>query len=609
MSKKSDRKANRFNCGRMSSILMYKSDGGETMLLLNKTLLRLARGLWQWILAIAAVSFLTLVGTTALAEIVSQFLGSLFEPQVVLSTVKSAVGAAFLASVFTFLAQLVKGLIEYKTAAKARSTMRKTIFSKVMELDAGGIEKIGPTSAITAAVDAVEQMQAYFSSYLPSLIFSVIAPIYLFFHLKNISLIVAGLLLFVSLILFPLHNVFRGKIEALRKTYWRSLDDMTGYYMDGLRGLTTLKLFDRDREHSRVLGEKADVLNKNINAFMKINFTSFLVTELLIYAAITVSLVICITGMRNGDITIAQALTVLMLSYSYFSAIRQLMSASHSALTAISAAGKVEEILQTDTSRPYNPELPADPEHFDGIRMEHVSYGYEGRSRALQDVSLTIPRGSSVALVGLSGCGKSTAASLLMRFCDPDQGTIFIEGKEYRSVTPQQFRTNIAMVPQQVNLFSGTIRENLLLADPNANDEKLKEALSEAGLGSFLKTLPKGLDSDVGNAGAALSGGQRQKMGIARALLSEAQYMIFDEATSSVDPQSEREIWETIGRLSKTRTLIIISHRMSTIQNANCIYVLEKGVVAQRGSHAELMQQGGLYRELVTRQQAMEVAE
>lgn len=588
---------------------MYKSDGGETMLLLNKTLLRLARGLWQWILAIAAVSFLTLVGTTALAEIVSQFLGSLFEPQVVLSTVKSAVGAAFLASVFTFLAQLVKGLIEYKTAAKARSTMLKTIFSKVMELDAGGIEKIGPTSAITAAVDAVEQMQAYFSSYLPSLIFSVIAPIYLFFHLKNISLIVAVLLLFVSLILFPLHNVFRGKIEALRKTYWRSLDDMTGYYMDGLRGLTTLKLFDRDREHSRVLGEKADVLNKNINAFMKINFTSFLVTELLIYAAITVSLVICITGMRNGDITIAQALTVLMLSYSYFSAIRQLMSASHSALTAISAAGKVEEILQTDTSRPYNPELPADPEHFDGIRMEHVSYGYEGRSRALQDVSLTIPRGSSVALVGLSGCGKSTAASLLMRFCDPDQGTIFIEGKEYRSVTPQQLRTNIAMVPQQVNLFSGTIRENLLLADPNANDEKLKEALSEAGLGSFLKTLPKGLDSDVGNAGAALSGGQRQKMGIARALLSEAQYMIFDEATSSVDPQSEREIWETIGRLSKTRTLIIISHRMSTIQNANCIYVLEKRVVAQRGSHAELMQQGGLYRELVTRQQAMEVAE
>ena len=579
------------------------------MLLMNKTLLKLARGLWLWIFAIAGMGFLTLTGTTALAEIIAGFLGTLFQPQEILHTAWGAVSAALAAAVFTFLAQLLKGLLEYRTAAKAREDMRKMIFSKVLELDAGGIEKIGPVSAITASVDAVEQMQTYFSTYLPSLIYSIIAPVYLFFHLKGISMPVAVLLLVVSLFLLPINNAFRSRIEDIRKIYWRSLDDMTGYYMDGLRGLTTLKLFDRDREHSRVLGEKADVLNKNINAFMKINFTSFLVTELLIYAAITVSLVICITGMRNGDITIAQALTVLMLSYSYFSAIRQLMSASHSALTAISAAGKVEEILQTDTSRPYNPELPADPEHFDGIRMEHVSYGYEGRSRALQDVSLTIPRGSSVALVGLSGCGKSTAASLLMRFCDPDQGTIFIEGKEYRSVTPQQLRTNIAMVPQQVNLFSGTIRENLLLADPNANDEKLKEALSEAGLGSFLKTLPKGLDSDVGNAGAALSGGQRQKMGIARALLSEAQYMIFDEATSSVDPQSEREIWETIGRLSKTRTLIIISHRMSTIQNANCIYVLEKGVVAQRGSHAELMQQGGLYRELVTRQQAMEVVE
>ena len=165
------------------------------------------------------------------------------------------------------------------------------------------------------------------------------------------------------------------------------------------------------------------------------------------------------------------------------------------------------------------------------------------------------------------------------------------------------------MVPQQVNLFSGTIRENLLLADPNANDEKLKEALSEAGLGSFLKTLPKGLDSDVGNAGAALSGGQRQKMGIARALLSEAQYMIFDEATSSVDPQSEREIWGDDRPFVKDENAH--HHLAQNVHDSECkcIYVLEKGVVAQRGSHADLMQQGGLYRELVTRQQAMEVAE
>ena len=579
------------------------------MLFMNKTLLRLARGLWFWILAIAGVSFLTLVGTTALAEIIAGFLGSLFEPQEVLSSAGSAIRTALLVALFTFCAQMVKGLLEYKTAAKARTSMRRMIFSKVLDLGAGGIEKIGPVSAITASVDAVEQMQMYFSTYLPSLICSILAPIYLFFHLKNISMPVALLLLVVSLILLPVNNLFRCRIEEIRKGYWKSLDDMTGYYMDSLRGLTTLKLFDRDKEHSRVLGEKADVLNYNINCFMKVNFTSFLVTEAMIYAAILFALVNSAGRIADGSMTIAQALIVLMLSYSYFSAAKELMNASHSALTAIAAAGKVEEILDTDTSRPYDPALPADPKQFEGIRMDHVSYGYEGRSRALQDISLTVPKGKTVAMVGLSGCGKSTTASLLMRFCDPLSGNIYIEGKDYCSMKPEELRKHIAMVPQQVNLFSGTIRENLLLADPGAKDAALLEALEEAGLGAFIRSQSKGLDSDVGNAGSSLSGGQRQKMGIARALLSKAEYMIFDEATSSVDPQSEKEIWETIGHLAESRTLIIISHRMSSVQNADCIYVLRDGRVAQHGTHEALMAEGGLYKELVVRQQAMEVAE
>ena len=579
------------------------------MLFMNKTLLRLARGLWLWILAIAGVSFLTLVGTTALAEIIAGFLGSLFEPQEALSSAGSAIRGALVVALFTFCAQMGKGLLEYKTAAEARTSMRRMIFSRVLELDAGGIEKIGPVSAVTASVDAVEQMQMYFSTYLPSLICSILAPVYLFFHLKNISMPVALLLLAVSLVLLPVNNLFRCRIEQIRKTYWKSLDDMTGYYMDSLRGLTTLKLFDRDQEHSRILGEKADILNYNINCFMKVNFTSFLVTEAMIYAAILFALVNSAGRIADGSMTIAQALIVLMLSYSYFSAAKELMNASHSALTAIAAAGKVEEILDTDTSRPYEPSLPEDPEHFEGIRMDHVSYGYEGRSRALQDISLTVPKGTVAALVGLSGCGKSTTASLLMRFCDPLSGKIYIEGKDYCSMKPEELRKHIAMVPQQVNLFSGTIRENLLLADPDAKDAALLEALEEAGLGAFIRSQSKGLDSDVGNAGSSLSGGQRQKMGIARALLSRAEYMIFDEATSSVDPQSEKEIWETIGHLAESRTLIIISHRMSSVQNADCIYVLRDGRVAQHGTHEVLMAEAGLYKELVVRQQAMEVAE
>ena len=206
------------------------------MLLLNKTLMKLARGSWPWILAIAGVGFLTLMGTTALAEIIAGFLGDLFQPQ----TALAIAGNAVLAAGFTFLMQLLKGLLEYKAAARARESMRRQIFSKVLELDAGGIEKIGPVSAITASVDAVEQMQAYVSSYLPSLIYSAAAPVYLFFHLKKVSLPVAALLLAVALVLFPVNDLFCRRIEEIREGYWKSLDDMTGYYMDCLRGLTSL---------------------------------------------------------------------------------------------------------------------------------------------------------------------------------------------------------------------------------------------------------------------------------------------------------------------------------------------------------------------------------
>ncbi len=577
------------------------------MLLINKTLLKFTKGLWPWILAIVCANFLTLVGSTAIAKTIAEFLGHMFEPELILSEVGHAITWVFVIAVFTFVMQLIKGMLEYKTAALAREKMREQIFSKVMELDVGGIEKIGPVSAITSSVDAVEQMQSYMSNYLPSLIFSVIAPIYLFFNLKDISLFVAILLLCVSLILLPLHNGFRSRIEEIRKSYWTSLDDMTAYYMDSLKGLTTLKLFDRDQEHSKVLSKKANALNININRFMKINFTSFLVTELLIYLSILVSLIHASLEMMHGQMDISQALVVLMLGYSFFSSEKQLMNASHGALTAISAAGKVEEIFKVDTSRPYDPSIPINEKACGGITMDQVSFQYEGRKGGLKEISLTIPKKSVVAFVGLSGCGKSTTASLLMRFMDPINGHIYLEGRDYFSLKPEEIRKHIAMVPQEVHIFSGTIKENLLMANPTATDTQLKEALEEAGLLKFVNSLEKGMDTPVGNAGSSLSGGQKQKIGIARALLSQAEYMIFDEATSSVDPESEKEIWQTISNMAGNRTLILISHRMSSVQNADCIYVLKEGSIFQSGTHEDLMKEDSLYKELVLKQKAMEV--
>lgn len=576
------------------------------MLLLDKTLLRLAKGLWGWIIAIVCVRFLSLVGVTYFAKIISSFLGQMFDPNITGTEVKSAVLMALAVSLLTLVAQLLQGELEYRCNAEARIRLRKTIFDQVLNLDVGYVEKIGPVSAVTSSLDAVEQITIYYSIYIPSLISSLIAPIYLFFQLKNTSLFVATLLFVISMVLLPINNVFRRYIEALRKEYWHSVEDLSGYYLDSLKGLTTLKLFEQDKNHEETLYKKADKLNIDINKFMKINFTSFLLTEGIMYGGIIISLIYTALKIRSNVLTIGNGLTILMLSYSYFSSVRTLMTATHNALTAVSAAKKIEDILAIDTSRPYDPSLKEDPENFNGIRLENVKFNYTDNKQTLKGVSVEIPKGNVVALAGLSGCGKSTIASIIMRFLDPSSGKIYIEGKDYFSFSPEELRKKVILVPQSVYIFSGTIKENLLIADKNASDEKLYEVLEQVKLKDFVDTLENGLDSSVGDAGARLSGGQKQKIGIARALLSNAPYIIFDEATSAVDVDSEQEIWNCINHLAKTKTLIIISHRMSTIQNADQIYMIQNGEILEHGNHEELMAHKQLYYDLVKQQETLE---
>lgn len=576
------------------------------MLLLNKTLLRLAKGLWGWIFAIVIVKLVTLIGITAFAKTISGFLGNIDSPSVTIETAGSAILSALVIAAVTFCSELLRGELEYRCTAKARTALRTKIFSKVLELDAGNIERIGPVSAITSSVDGVESMQTYYSQYLPGLIYCMCAPIYLFFQLKNSSLSVAILLFAVSFVLLPINNIFRSKIETLKTEYWNSMEDLTGYYLESVQGLTTFKLYEQDGERTKVLSKKADAFNRKIMDVMKVNFSSFLLTDGMIYCSILIAMGIVSAGLLQGDIPFTSALMILLLSYSFFDSVRQLMNATHTALSGVSAAEKVENLLDIDTSRPYDPALPIDKDVYEGIRMEHVSHSYTGRNAAITDVSLTIPKGKVTALAGLSGCGKSTIAGLLMRFFDPSNGRITLEGKDYYSFTPEQLRKRIIMVPQSVSIFSGTIADNLRIAKKDATKEEMLEALQQVRLKNWVDTLPDGLDTDVGDSGGKLSGGQRQKIGIARALLCKAEYIIFDEATSSVDVQSEQEIWSCVDRLAMTRTLIIISHRLSTIQNADCIYVLSGGKISESGRHEDLMQNHGLYYQLVTEQANLE---
>ena len=577
------------------------------MLLLDKTLLKMTKGLWGWILSLVVIRVCSLVMITSFATRISYFLGNMMNPSFTRDEIRNVVIQIIIVSVLIFVFQFIQGELEYRSQAAARSSIRQKLFTKTMSLDAGYIEKIGPNSAITSAVDGVEQMQVYYSVYLPSLIFSVIAPIYLFTKIYPSSFLIACILLVVSFVLLPLHNIFRYRIEKLRKSYWVSLEDMTGYYLDGIRGLSTLKLFDQSDKHAEVLGEKADYLNHQINEFMKVNFTSFLVTEGIIYITLFICVLIAVTGLSNQAMELSSVLMILLLGYSYFGSIRQLMSATHDALTAVSAASRAEEILAVKTA-----EIEQEGKHNmsqDSIVLENVSFSYEDRKEVLHHVNIKIKKSKITALVGLSGCGKSTVASMLMKFIYPSSGAVYLNGEDYACMNRKEIGEYIVMVPQTVNLFSDTIRNNLLLANPSATDEKLWQVLKEVSLDKHIRRMSEGLDTMVSESGSNLSGGQKQMMGIARALLTDAEYIIFDEATSAVDPESEKIIWQCIEKLSKKRTLIIISHRLSAIRHADQIIVLQAGVVEEVGNHEELMKKHGLYRTLVEEQNELEVEE
>ncbi len=576
------------------------------MLLLNKTLIRMSKGLWGWILAITSLKMLTLVLTVRFARIIAGFLGNLYSPQITVLDAGNSITRAFLMAALIFVSELVTGEAEHRCTAKARIVLRGEIFSKALRLDVGNIEEIGPVSAITSSVDAVESIQVYYSKYLPGLIYCMIAPFYLYVRLRPLSAPVAIVLLVVSLAVVPINNVFRKKIQDLQVDYWDGLEDLTGYYLESVQGLTTLKLYGQDEERRNILKEKSYDLNSRVMRVMRLNFSSFFLSDGMVYSAIVVAVLIDLYQLMRGYIDIPSAMTILLLSYSFFSSLRQLMNATHSALTGIAAAEKVEKLLSIDTTRPYNPDIPMQEDLFEGIKLKNVSYSYKGRDSAVQGVNIEIQKGKVTAFVGMSGCGKSTVAGLLMKFFDPAEGKIFIEGRDYESLTPRQIRKKVIMVPQTVSLFSGTVAENLRLAAPDATDRDLMEVLREVKLSEWIESQPLGLETSVGDAGGKLSGGQRQKIGIARALLCKAEYIIFDEATSSVDMDSEREIWNCIDNLAETRTLIIISHRLSTIAKADRIYVMENGKVTDSGNHDFLMSRSGIYKTLTEEQAVLE---
>ncbi|MCQ2438694.1 MAG: ATP-binding cassette domain-containing protein [Oscillospiraceae bacterium] len=575
------------------------------MLLINETLVRMSKGFRVWILTITAMKLIVLLGVNKFATSIGTILGQLFNGGVTIGQLRMDLFGALIGAAIILVGDLLVGEAEYRCTAKARISLREQILQKVLELDVGDIDKLGTTATINAAVDGVELMLIYYNKYLPGLLYCVIAPIMLFFFIIGKSVPAAILLLTASLIITPINNIFKVINDRMKGDYWNTLNKLTECYLENINGLTTAELFNRGLDREKKLDGIAQHLKDIIVDVMTLNFSSTALNEFLINATIVSSAAVVCNQLISGKLGLVQALTVLLLSYSFFGSIRALQWIAHDALHGVAAAHSVADILAVDTTKPVSKDKSKHND-FIGIKFENVSFGYKERKKVLENVNIEIAHNKVTAIVGESGSGKSTIVNMLLRFYDTDTGRITFDGRDYLSIPPEELRKKIIMVPQSVFVFGGTLRENLLISNINATDDELWEVLEQVKLKQWAESTQEKLDVPVGDAGSRLSGGQRQKVGIARALLSKAEYIIFDEATSSVDEESEREIWSCIGRLAQTRTLIIISHRLSTIKNADVIYLIDKGIVDECGSHDQLMLRNGKYAALVTEQNELE---
>ncbi len=572
------------------------------MLLINKQLLRLGKDSWGWIIAIVVTKLVILLSFMVVVSAVSRLIGSFVGEGN--ANIGSQIAIALCSAVIGLVGSLILGEVKFKCTADIRIRLRHNIYQKMLDLEMDYLVKMGTSRAVTASIDGIEALEKYFSEYLPDLIYCFIAPFILFARIYPYSPYAAWVLLILSITVVPANAVFKKLMAMLRKDYWDTFDKLNEYFLESLEGMTTLKLMNRDAERAENLKTRSFNYYYMIVKTMRVSFYSTILTQAFIYGGILWSTFILIRRCSAGAILLSAAFYALMLAFTFFRPVQDLINTGHTALNGVAAANNIFTFLDLVPARaPVDAALPRgeDP---DGIVLENVVFSYDGERSAVDGVNIKVPRGGTVALVGQSGCGKSTLVNLVMHFNDCGSGRITLEGTDLRSIPQEDLRRRISLVPQSTYIFSGTVEDNLKIVDKDLSEERMLEVLRDVHLEDLIGK--DGLATDVGEGGAKLSGGQKQKIGIARALLSDADYIVFDEATSNVDAANEEDIWNCIHTLSSTKTLLIISHRLSTVRNADTIYVMREGKVAESGDHDKLIALEGIYAQLVREQDILE---
>ena len=511
-------------------------------------------------------------------------------------------GIAVLAMALRFVCDRGASRASYYASVDVKRILRDKIYEKLLRLGAAYREKVTTSEVVQMASEGVEQLETYFGKYLSQLFYSLLAPVMLFLVLSFVSW-KASLVLLICVPLIPISIVAVQKFaKRLLNKYWGIYTELGDSFLENLQGLTTLKIYQSDELKAQEMDAESQRFRQITMKVLTMQLNSTSVMDIIAYGGAAVGMIVTLSQFIQGNLSVHGALMLILLASEFFIPLRLLGSFFHIAMNGMAASDKIFALLDL-------PEPPEKTETLEGKEMDlvftDVHFAYEADREILKGVSMEFPAGSFTSIVGTSGCGKSTAAAILMGRNQGYQGSVTIEGKELSQIREDSLMEHITLVSHNSYLFKGTVEENLRMGKPDASEEEMEEALRKVNLWGFLSSQ-QGLTTPLAEKGENLSGGQCQRLAIARALLHDTPVYIFDEATSNIDAESEEMIMDVIHALAKTKTVILISHRLANVVGSDRIYMMTDGRIPETGRHEKLMEQDGEYAKLYRSQMELE---